>query len=74
MDNPAQGKVYYFEERAGTYQGNFTKNLYPCQRKSDGKYGMYSIVENTFYVLQGTQDSTSGGPVVDEYWDLTAPA
>ena len=73
LENPAQGKVYYFEERAGTYQGNLTKCQIPVQRKSDGKVGLYDTINNSFHIMQGTQDSTSVGPILDEYWDLVDP-
>lgn len=43
----------------------------PVQRKSDNKCGFYDTVNNTFYVEQGN-GALIPGPVVDEYWDLTA--
>ena len=49
-------------------------DMYPVQRKSDGAYGLYDIYDNSFHTIEGTQDSSSGGPIVDEYWDLTAPS
>lgn len=73
LENPTKGKVYYFEERSGTYQGNLTKCQIPAQRKSDGKVGLYDTINKSFKIMAGTQDSTSAGPVIDEYWDLTDP-
>lgn len=58
--------------RTGSY-GNAIFNGIPCQRKSDGVCGMYDIVTSTFYPMQGTAiTNTAAGPIVDEYWDLTA--
>lgn len=37
--------------------------LYPCYRKSDNKPGMYDIVNNGFYVNQGTGEFTVGNNV-----------
>ena len=34
---------------------------------------MYDTVGNTFYQMRGTTiTDAAAGPVVDEYWDLTA--
>lgn len=65
------GKVYNLIERATSASGNINHNFIPCQRKSDGKYGMYDVVAETFKPLEGTADSYTGGPLVDEYWNLT---
>lgn len=43
----------------------------PVQRKSDGKCGLYNSTANTFYPETGN-GALIPGPVVDEYWDLTA--
>lgn len=53
-----------------TYQGN-TANFIPVQRKSDNKCGFYNTLNNTFYAEIGS-GALIAGPVVDEYWDLTA--
>ena len=61
-----------FSIRTGSY-GNAIFNGIPCQRKSDNVCGMYDIVTSTFYPMEGTSvTSGAAGPVVDEYWDLTA--
>ena len=74
LENPAQGKVYCFEERQGNYQGNYTKKMYPCQRKSDGVCGMYDVISQKFFPMAGTTiTDAAAGPILDEYWDLTAP-
>ena len=65
------GKVYNLIERATSASGNINHNFIPCQRKSDGKYGMYDVIAETFKPLEGTADSYTGGPLVDEYWNLT---
>lgn len=54
------------------YGGN-TAHFFPCQRKSDGKLGLYNVYNNTFYPELGS-GALVAGPVLDEYWDLTAPA
>lgn len=66
------GKIYSFQRRQGGSSGTLTHNYVPCQRKSDEKYGVYDTISNTFLALEGTQVTATGGPVVDEYWDLTA--
>ena len=66
------GRLYSFIERNTNASGTITHRLIPCQRKSDGKVGMYDVTTSTFNEMQGTTDSTSLGPIVDEYWDLTA--
>ena len=72
IQNYTQGNLYYFEERKTNASGTYTHRLYPAQRKSDNKCGMYDTVTNTFYPMNGTSTTTSAaGPVVDEYWDLT---
>lgn len=73
LENPVKGKLYQFDERSGNSSGTLTIRMVPCQRKSDGKYGMFDVIKNYFYILEGTQDNTSGGPIINEYWDLTAP-
>ena len=65
------GKVYNLIEKATNSSGTINHNFIPCQRKSDGKYGMYDVVSGSFKALQGTADEYTGGPLVDEYWDLT---
>ena len=65
------GKVYNFIERATNSSGTISHNFIPCQRKSDGAYGMYDVISGNFKALQGTADANTGGPVINEYWDLT---
>ena len=53
------------------------KKYYPCQRKSDGKLGFYDVINNTFLstlAADSESDTLISGPIVDEYWDLTAPS
>lgn len=66
------GKIYNYQRRQTNASGTLLTNYVPVQRKSDGKYGMYDTVSKTFLILQGTQNSTSAGPIVDEYWNLQA--
>lgn len=74
LENPVQGKLYQFDERQGESSGTLTIRMVPCQRKSDGAYGFLNIVNNVWYVIKGTIDATTPGPVVDEYWDgITDP-
>ena len=68
-----KGKVYNYQRRQTNASGTLLTNLIPCQRKSDGVCGMYDTVGNTFYQMRGTTiTDAAAGPVVDEYWDLTA--
>lgn len=67
------GNLYSLVERRTNYQGEIIHNYIPCQRKSDGVCGLYDTVSNSFRSMQGTTiTSGAAGPVVDEYWDLTA--
>lgn len=73
IENYTKGNLYYFEERNTDSSGTYTHRLYPVQRKSDNKCGMYDTVTNTFYPMNGTSTTTAAaGPIVDEYWDMTA--
>lgn len=69
-----KGKVYEFSVKSGSDWASTTylRHYIPVQRKSDGKCGMYDSVNNVFYLIQGTNNSSNAGPTVDEYWDLTA--
>lgn len=67
LENPVKGKLYQFDERNSNSSGTLTVRLVPCQRKSDGAYGFLNIVNGYWYVMRGTVDSTTPGPVVDEY-------
>lgn len=69
-----KGKVYEFSVKSGSDWASTTylRHYIPVQRKSDGKCGMYDSINKVFYLIQGTNNSSSAGPVVDEYWDLTA--
>lgn len=65
-------KLYRYEIRTSTVDGQLESDYIPCQRKSDGKVGMYDRITNTFHELKGTQIITgsysrSDGPVVNEY-------
>lgn len=67
--------VYAYYVRSGDGSTAKINDRYPCQRKSDGVCGLYDILTNTFYPMQGTTiTDAAAGPIVDEYWDLTAPA
>lgn len=66
-------KVYNVVIRLGS-ASNLTSNFIPCQRKSDNVCGFYDTVRNAFYLMQGTTITDgAAGPILDEYWDLTAP-
>lgn len=70
------GDIGWFKQWDGTQStGTLIKDMYPCQRKSDGVCGLYDALTSKFYPMQGTNiTSTAAGPIADEYWDLTAPA
>lgn len=64
-------KVYNVVVRLGD-ASNLTANLIPCQRKSDNICGLYDIIRNAFYIMEGTTiTDAAAGPIVDEYWDFT---
>lgn len=70
-----KGNIYRHYMRTGDDTGTITYDRYPCQRKSDGKCGLYDVKTGTFYPMTGTTTTdAAAGPVVDEYWDLTAPS
>lgn len=65
-------RLYRYQVKTGSSVGNLENDFIPCQRKSDGKVGMYDRITNTFHELGGTQITTgsisrSDGPVVNEY-------
>lgn len=67
--------VYQFISKTGAAyaSGNILSNLIPCQRKSDNVCGMYDTIGKVFHPMIGTNITNSAaGPLVDEYWDLTA--
>ena len=69
--NFTECKIYFWSRTS--YDGTTVKyDAYPVQRKSDGAFGFYFPSNNLFAILEGTQTSATAGPVVDEYWDLTA--
>ena len=72
INNYAQEKIYYARIASNSY-GNRLFNGIPCQRKSDGVCGLYDTQNNIFRPMQGTNiTDAAAGPVIDEYWDLTA--
>lgn len=68
------GEIQWFKQWDGSQAtGTLIKNMYPCQRKSDNVCGLYDVLNRRFYPMQGTNITTAAaGPLVDEYWDLTA--
>lgn len=74
VGNMTSGKVYQYLVRETDGSSALLVNAYPVQRKSDGVCGLYDVLNSVFYPMQGTTiTSGAAGPVVDEYWDLTAP-
>ena len=71
-ENRFKGRIYNFYKRSGSDATDKVMDAYPCQRKSDGVCGLYDILTNEFWPCLGTNLTTCGGPVIDEYWDLTA--
>ena len=68
------GKLYKYEKDRTDTNVN-QNNQWPAQRKSDGVCGLYDTTNGNFYPMTGTTiTSGAAGPVVDEYWDLTAPS
>ena len=67
------GNLYGAERRNTDSSGALNAKFIPCQRKSDNVCGVYDAINNLFRPMQGTNITTqAAGPVVDEYWDLTA--
>lgn len=66
------GKFYKLEVYNTQSGTSYYHRVFPCQRKSDGVIGVYDTITGRFYTNSGTGTFTAG-PVVDEYWDLTAP-
>ena len=68
------GNIYKFTKQQTDSASAYLWKCYPVQRKSDGVCGLYNTVNGYFIPMQGTNITDSAaGPVVDEYWDLTAP-
>ena len=67
------GKVYRYYVRVGAGDTALRHAMFPVQRKSDNVCGLYDVITNTFYPMQGTNITNSAaGPTLNEYWDLTA--
>ena len=62
---PAPIKFYYIRIYE---QGELKFNLIPCKRKSDDVYGMYDIINKTFYHNLGTGAFTIGTEQNIEIW------
>lgn len=52
-------KMYYLKV---THNGLLIRDLVSCYRKSDGKPGMYDLVNKVFYVNQGSEADFTLGP------------
>lgn len=50
---------YFFVEENGTKK----LHLIPCYRKSDGEIGLYDIVNNIFYINNGTEEFLKGADI-----------
>lgn len=57
-------KIKCYSFKAWDDNDNLIRNLVPCYRKSDYKPGMYDLVNNVFYVNQGTSEDFILGPNV----------
>ena len=66
-------KLYGYRINATGTSPTDSHLMYPCQRKGDDVCGLYDVITSTFYPCEGfNTTSSAAGPVVDEYWDLTA--
>ena len=75
VSNMTAGKVYWYLKRETDGASAVLIRAYPCQRKSDGVCGLYDTINSVFYPMAGTTiTDAAAGPILDEYWDLTAPA
>lgn len=60
-------KVYRYYTRLTDDSSNIDKLMYPVQRKSDGLCGLYDVLNNIFYPMQGTNiTTTAAGPTLNE--------
>lgn len=51
------------------YENNILiKNLVPCYRKGDNKIGMYDVINNIFYINQGTRTFLKGNDIDNTYY------
>ena len=65
--------LYRYYVRASDDASQVVNLLFPCQRKSDGVCGLYNVKNGYFFPMTGTNiTNAAAGPVIDEYWDLTA--
>ena len=55
-----RGKVFDFKMYDNS---TLVRDLVPCKRDSDNKYGMYDLVTNTFYLSPNNVDFSGGNPV-----------
>ena len=62
FDNPGRGHIYHISFSANN---TLLRDMYPVYRKADNKPGLYDIVNNQFYVNQGTGEFTVGP---DKVW------
>lgn len=53
-------KIYLFQASEGD---TLVRDMVPCIRKSDNRPGLYDLVNNVFYINQGTGEFTYGNPV-----------
>ena len=56
-----RGKIYSFKV---TKNDTLVRDLVPCKRDSDNKYGMYDIVNDVFYLSPNNVDFSGGEPVI----------
>ena len=65
--------VYRYYIRSDNDNSNIVHCMFPAQRKSDGVCGLYNVKNGAFFPMQGTNiTDAAAGPVIDEYWDMTA--
>jgi hypothetical protein len=55
-----KGRVYNLQV---TLNNTLTRNLVPCQRKSDSVYGLYDLVGGVFYTSVTSTPLIGGQPV-----------
>ena len=58
-----RGKIYSFKV---TKNDTLVRDLVPCKRDSDDKYGMYDLVTNTFYLSPNNVDFSGGSNIGGE--------
>lgn len=68
------GSVKRFQQHASDGASALIKDMYPCQRRSDGKLGLFDVINQIFYPMQGTNTTHQVAvEILEDYWDGSDP-